>query len=215
MRLIIMGPPGAGKGSQAGVLKKEIGIPHISTGDIFRQNVENRTELGVKAKEYMDSGKLVPDDLTASIVRNRLREDDCMQGFILDGYPRTISQAQTLEEILKQMDIKIDKVINLEVDDQTIIKRMTGRRICTKCSAIYNLYNIPPKKEGKCDLCDADLMQRKDDNVETVKQRLAIYHEQTEPLLDFYNKKGILVTIKGKERIEDTNKDVLQAINKC
>lgn len=212
MRLIIMGPPGAGKGSQAAILKEKFDIPHISTGDIFRRNVENGTELGKKAKEYMDSGQLVPDELTADIVRDRLQQEDCKKGFLLDGYPRTLPQAEMLEKILNEMDIKIDKVISLNVSDETIMKRMTGRRICPDCDAIYNIFNLPPKEEGKCDVCNAELMQRVDDKAETVKERLDVYHKQTEPLLGFYKNKGILVEVEGKDKLEDTTKEVLDAL---
>lgn len=213
MRLIIMGPPGAGKGSHATVFKRKFGIPHISTGDIFRHNVENGTDLGKKVKQYLESGQLVPDELTADIVKNRLKEEDCKNGFILDGYPRTVPQAEMLEKITQDMNIKIDKVINLVVSDEKIMKRMTGRRICPNCDAIYNIYNLPPKQEGKCDVCNTELIQRPDDNPKVVKDRLDVYYNQTEPLLDFYRKKGILVVVEGKDKIEDTTKDIIAAIN--
>lgn len=212
MRLIIFGAPGAGKGSQAPMLTQKFGIPHISTGDIFRYNIKNGTELGLRVKEYLDKGELVPDELTVGIVKDRLGMDDCANGFLLDGYPRNIPQAEALEEFLAEKGSAVDKVINLEVDEEIIIKRLSGRRVCLACGAIYNVFNSAPSEEGKCDKCGAAVIQRDDDKEETVRERLRIFHEQTEPLIDFYRRKGVLVTVRGGTTVEETSGEILKAL---
>jgi len=212
MRLILLGAPGAGKGTQAVILAEEFKVPHISTGDIFRNNIKNGTELGKKAKEYMDKGLLVPDEITIEIVKDRLKQDDCKDGFILDGFPRTIPQAEYLDKVLNELNAPLDKVLNISVSDEIIVDRMSGRRTCTSCGASYHVINNPPKKEGVCDNCGADIIQRADDKEETVKQRLKTYHEQTEPLIDYYKKQGKLVTVNGENKIDDTKKEVLKVL---
>ncbi|MDQ2087602.1 adenylate kinase [Herbivorax sp. ANBcel31] len=212
MRLIILGAPGAGKGTQAVNLSKKYNVPHISTGDIFRSNIKNGTELGKKAKEYIDKGLLVPDDVTIGIVEDRLTQSDCKDGFILDGFPRTIEQAEKLDAILEGMKVKLDKVLNIHVPDSQIVKRMSGRRVCPKCGISYHTKYKPTTTEGVCDSCKSDVIQREDDKEETVKQRLETYHKQTEPLIEYYTKKGSLVTVTGQEKIEDTTNEVIKAL---
>jgi len=212
MNIILLGPPGAGKGTQAAhitVLKK---IPHISTGDIFRKNLKDGTELGKKAKEYMDKGLLVPDAIVVELVEDRLTWDDTNNGFMLDGFPRTIAQAQALEESLKKLNKSIDAVINIEVDFSVITQRITARRICKKCGATYNTEFNPPKSEGICDLCGGELYQRDDDKEETVTKRLTEYSEKTQPLIEFYEKKGVLINICGQQDIEQVKKDIEKAL---
>jgi len=212
MRLVLLGAPGAGKGTQAVILSEKYNIPHISTGDIFRSNIKNNTELGKKAKEYIDKGLLVPDELTIDIVKDRINKPDCSDGFILDGFPRTIFQAQELDKILEGMGIELDCVLNIDVSDEKNIKRLSGRRVC-QCGKTYHILNNPPKKEGICDSCNGELFQREDDREETVIQRLETYHKQTEPLIEYYEKSGKLVTVEGRESIDDTTKEVLDALN--
>lgn len=212
MRLVLLGAPGAGKGTQAVILSEKYNIPHISTGDIFRSNIKNNTELGKKAKEYIDKGLLVPDELTIDIVKDRINKPDCSDGFILDGFPRTIFQAQELDKFLEGMGIELDCVLNIDVSDEKIIKRLSGRRVC-QCGKTYHILNNPPKKEGICDSCNGELFQREDDREETVIQRLETYHKQTEPLIEYYEKSGKLVTVEGRESIDDTTKEVLDALN--
>lgn len=212
MRLIILGAPGAGKGTQAEYLSNRFGIPHISTGDILRENVKNQTELGKKAKEYMDKGLLVPDEIVIEIVKDRLMQDDCKNGFLLDGFPRTVVQAEALEKVLAELGQKIDKVLNIEVPDEKILERMSGRRICKNCGASFHVIYRPPKEEGRCDVCGGELYQREDDKEETVKRRLEVYHAQTQPLIEYYKNKGLLVTAVGQEEIADTTKEVLKAL---
>ncbi|MBE8540306.1 adenylate kinase [Geoglobus acetivorans] len=203
MNLILLGPPGAGKGTQAKRIVEKYGIPQISTGDMLRDAVAKGTELGKKAKEYMDKGELVPDEVVIGIVKERLMQPDCENGFILDGFPRTINQAEALDDILDEMNRKIDAVINIAVPDEEILKRIVYRRICKECGAVYNLIYSPPKVDGKCDKCGGDLYQRDDDKEETVKERLRVYREQTAPLIDYYSRKGSLQNVDGTKNIEE------------
>ena len=207
MRLIILGAPGSGKGSQCKWITRDYNVPHISTGDILRKNIADGTELGIEAKSYMDKGALVPDELVVNILKARISESDCKEkGFLLDGFPRTIAQAKVLDEFLNSEGVSIDKVINLEVPDEEIMSRAINRRTCEnpECKEIYNLRDNPPKVDGICDKCGSKLFQRKDDNEETVKNRLEVYHAQTEPLIEYYSQKGLVATIIGQEKIEDT-----------
>ncbi len=207
MNLIFLGPPGVGKGTIAKEVVKEEGIPQISTGDLLRAAVKEDSELGKKAKEFMDSGKLVPDKLVINLLKERIKADDCKNGFILDGFPRTIPQAEALEG-----EVQIDKVLNFKAKDDTVIGRISGRRTCKKCNAIYHIKNIPPKVEGICDKCGGELYQRGDDKEETVKKRLETYKQQTEPLIDFYKAKEILTDIEAEQAIPDIVKDTMAAI---
>ena len=208
MNLILLGAPGAGKGTQAELLVKKLSIPAISTGNMLREAIANGTDLGRKAKEYMDEGNLVPDDLILGIVAERVSRPDCARGFILDGVPRTLAQAEALEA----RGVKIDHVISIEVDDSEIERRMTGRRVCAKCGASYHITANPPKVEGVCDACGGQLTIRKDDAPETVRKRLQVYHSTTEVLKDFYGKLGRLCEVNGSQSIEDANRDILKAI---
>lgn len=212
MRLILLGPPGAGKGTQASAIVKEFNIPHISTGDIFRENIKNRTELGNKAKEYMDKGLLVPDEIVISIVEDRLKEDDCKEGFLLDGFPRTLNQGEALDKVLSNMDLKLDKVINLNVDNEILIERAIGRRICKDCGAVFHVKFTPPKEEGVCDLCGGDLYQRDDDTVETISKRIEVYYKQTEPLIDYYSEKGLILDVDGSKDKGLLFKEIVDAL---
>ncbi len=208
MKLILLGAPGAGKGTQAEKICDKLSIPTISTGNIIRESIKNGTEMGLKAKECVDRGELVSDSVVIGIIKERLVKDDCANGFILDGFPRTIPQAEALDE----MGIEIDKVLSIEVPDEAIVKRMSGRRVCLKCGATYHLEYKKSKVEGVCDFCSDALVQRKDDAPETVLERLKIYHEQTEPLKDYYAKSGKLVTVEGQELVSDTTKLVFEAL---
>lgn len=210
MKIIMLGAPGAGKGTQAKMIADRYGIPHVSTGDIFRANIKNGTKLGMEAKQYMDKGLLVPDELTVKILLDRVAEDDCRNGYVLDGFPRTIPQAEVLDEALAGLGEKIDYAIDVEVPDENIVKRMGGRRACLSCGATYHIEHVPPKKEGVCDVCGQELVLRDDDKPETVRNRLKVYHEQTQPLIEFYQAKGVLKSVDGTMDM----KDVFAAIEK-
>lgn len=197
MRLIMLGAPGAGKGTQAGRLAAAFNIPHISTGDIFRANIKGGTELGKKAKSYMDAGKLVPDELVCDLVSDRIAQEDCRDGFILDGFPRTIPQAEALDKAMEAMGIALTAAVNVDVPDDNIVRRMGGRRACLKCGATYHVDYLKPQVEGICDKCGSELVLRDDDKPETVLTRLGVYHEQTQPLIDYYEKAGLLKTVDG------------------
>ena len=197
MKMVMLGAPGAGKGTQAKMIAEKYMIPHISTGDIFRANIKNGTELGKQAKEYMDKGQLVPDELTVKILLDRVAQEDCKNGYVLDGFPRTIPQAEVLDKALTELGDHIDYAIDVNVPDENIIKRMSGRRACLTCGATYHIEHVPPKKEGICDACGNELVLRDDDKPETVKNRLDVYHKQTQPLIDYYTEKNILKTVDG------------------
>jgi adenylate kinase len=203
MKIIMLGAPGAGKGTQAKMIAEKYSIPHVSTGDIFRANIKEQTELGMEAKKYMDQGLLVPDELTVKILLDRVAKDDCKNGYVLDGFPRTIPQAEVLDKAVSELNETIDFAINVDVKDENIIRRMSGRRACLKCGATYHIEHIPPKKEGICDKCGSELVLRDDDKPETVEKRLKVYHEQTQPLIDYYNKKGILREVDGSQDMKD------------
>ncbi len=203
MKIIMLGAPGAGKGTQAKMIADRYGVPHVSTGDIFRANIKDGTELGKEVKRYMDQGLLVPDELTVKILMDRVGREDCRNGYVLDGFPRTIPQAEVLDKALAEMGDAIDYAINVDVPDETIIGRMTGRRACVSCGATFHIVHIPPKQEGICDACGKELKLRDDDKLETVKKRLSVYHEQTQPLIEFYTEKGILKTIDGTAEMQD------------
>ncbi len=202
MKIIMLGAPGAGKGTQAKKIAEKYQIPHISTGDIFRANIKNGTELGKKAKTYMDQGLLVPDELVCDLVVDRVKQEDCKNGYILDGFPRTIPQAESLDEALGQMGESLDYAINVDVPDEHIVNRMSGRRACVGCGATYHMVYAPTKKEGVCDVCGAELILRDDDKPETVQKRLSVYHEQTQPLIDYYKGKGILKDVDGTKDMD-------------
>lgn len=203
MKIIMLGAPGAGKGTQAKMIAEKYSIPHISTGDIFRANIKNGTELGKEAKKYMDQGLLVPDELTVKILLDRVAQPDCADGYVLDGFPRTIPQAEVLDKALNELGDQIDYAINVEVPDENIIRRMGGRRACLNCGATYHIEHIPPKAEGICDTCGKELVLRDDDKPETVKNRLEVYHNQTQPLIEFYNAKGVLKNVDGTVDMKD------------
>ena len=208
MKLILLGAPGAGKGTQAAVISERLNIPQISTGNIIRAALKSGTEMGLKAKSFIDAGKLVPDEVVIGIIKDRLAEDDCKAGFILDGFPRTIPQAEALDE----MGISIDKVIDIEVSDEIIINRLSGRRVCEKCGRPYHTESLKPKVEGICDDCTGALIQRKDDHPDTVKARLDIYHTETEPLKDYYEKQGKLYVVEGQNSVEETTALTMKAL---
>ena len=209
MKIIMLGAPGAGKGTQAKQIAAKYSIPHISTGDIFRANIKNGTELGKKAKEYMDQGLLVPDELTCDLVMDRIQEDDAANGFVLDGFPRTIPQAEALDAALKKIGQSMDFAIDVDVPDENIINRMSGRRACLNCGATYHIVSIPPKQEGICDACGSKLVLRDDDKPETVKKRLDVYHDQTQPLIDYYTKQNILKSVDGTQPMEKVFNDIV------
>ncbi len=208
MNIILLGAPGAGKGTQAAVICEHLSIPTISTGNIIREALKNGTEMGLKAKSYMDSGKLVPDEVVIGIIEERLQNDDCKNGFILDGFPRTIPQAEALDK----MGIVIDKAISIEVADEVIASRLSGRRVCEKCGRPYHIVDLKPRVEGVCDDCAGTLVQRKDDHIDTIKARLEIYHNETEPLKDYYQAQGKLYIVEGQDKVEDTTALTLKAL---
>ena len=210
MKLILLGAPGAGKGTQAEILRKELNVPTISTGNILRAAIKNGTPTGLKAKSYMDAGKLVPDDVIIGIITERLTEEDCKNGYILDGVPRTIAQAEAMEKA----GVAIDAAVSLEVSDETIMKRMDGRRVCEACGASYHVVNAPSKKEGVCDVCGGKLVQRADDAPETVQKRLEVYHTETEPLKDFYAQRGLLKPVEDQPTIAATTQAILRALGR-
>ncbi len=212
MNLILLGPPGAGKGTQAVKIVEKYKVPHISTGDIFRANIKNGTELGKKAKEYMDKGELVPDDLVCEIATSRLLEDDCKDGFLLDGFPRTVYQAEKLDEFLAKHGKKVDKVLDIAVGKEELMTRLTGRRVCKACGATYHVTNIPPKKEGICDKCGGELMQRADDTEETVANRIEVYNSQTMPLVEYYEKAGNIAHIDGAIGLENVFNHIVSVL---
>ena len=209
MRIIMLGAPGAGKGTQAKKIAEKYNVPHISTGDIFRANIKNGTELGVKAKSYMDQGLLVPDELVVDLVADRIQQDDAKAGYVLDGFPRTIPQAESLDAALAKMGQKIDYAIDVEVPDENIINRMSGRRACVKCGATYHLQYAKPKAEGVCDVCGEQLILRDDDKPETVQKRLGVYHQQTQPLIDYYKNQNALKEVDGTKDMEDVFADIV------
>ena len=208
MKLILLGAPGAGKGTQADIIKQKLGIPTISTGNILRAAVKNGTPTGLKAKSFMDAGKLVPDEVIIGVINERLQESDCANGYILDGVPRTIAQAEALE----QAGIRFDAVVALEVPDQRIVDRMGGRRVCERCGASFHIVHVPPKTEGVCDACGGALVQRKDDSPETVLDRLAVYHKETEPLKGFYEARGVLKTVDDLPTVEETTQAIMKVL---
>ncbi len=212
MRVVLLGAPGAGKGTQAKAISERLAIPHISTGDIFRANIKGNTPLGVKAKSYIDKGALVPDELTVEIVKDRLQNPDCSKGFILDGFPRTIPQAEYLDRVLDEMNIELDATLLIDVKDEEIIERMSGRRVCTNCGASYHIIYKPVKVEGKCDVCGSPVVQRADDAAETVLSRLETYHKQTQPLISYYEKAGKLRVAKGADEVEETTAIVMKTL---
>lgn len=214
LKIIMLGAPGAGKGTQAKKIAAKYSIPHISTGDIFRANIKNNTELGQKAKTYMDKGELVPDELVVDLIMDRFKEPDCANGYVLDGFPRTIPQAEALDKALNAQNESVDYAINVEVPDENIINRMSGRRACVGCGATYHIQFNPTKVEGVCDVCGEKLILRDDDKPETVKNRLSVYHEQTQPLIDYYAKKSILAEVDGTNDMEDVFNAIVEILGK-
>ncbi|MCM1044113.1 MAG: adenylate kinase [Candidatus Gastranaerophilales bacterium] len=213
MKIIMLGAPGAGKGTQAKMIAEKYGIPHVSTGDIFRANIKNGTELGMEAKKYMDQGLLVPDELTVKILLDRVAQADCEKGYVLDGFPRTIPQAEVLDKALAELGDAIDYAVDVDVPDENIVKRMSGRRACLSCGATYHIEHIPPKEEGICDKCGQSLVLRDDDKAETVLNRLKVYHDQTQPLIDFYTDKGVLKTVDGTMGMEDVFAAIVEILS--
>ncbi len=214
MNLILLGAPGAGKGTQAKMISEKYGIPQISTGDMLRDAVAKGTELGRKAKEYMDRGELVPDEVVIGIVKERLQQPDCRKGFILDGFPRTIAQAEALDKMLGDLGMKIDAVINVAVPEEEVVKRIVNRRTCRKCGAVYHLIYNPPKEDNKCDKCGGELYQRDDDREETVRERYRVYRENTEPLIDYYRRKGVLFDVDGTKDIKGVFQEIDEILKK-
>ena len=214
MKIIMLGAPGAGKGTQAKMIADKYHVPHISTGDIFRANIKNGTELGMEAKKYMDQGLLVPDELTVKILLDRVGKEDCIEGYVLDGFPRTIPQAKVLDEALAELGESIDYAIDVDVPDENIVQRMSGRRACLSCGATYHLEHVPPQKEGVCDKCGNELVLRDDDKADTVLNRLKVYHDQTQPLIQFYETKGVLEPVDGTQAMEDVFQSIIAILEK-
>lgn len=212
MKIIMLGAPGAGKGTQAKRIADKWQIPHVSTGDIFRANIKNGTELGMEAKKYMDKGALVPDELTVKILLDRVAQEDCKNGYVLDGFPRTIPQAEVLDKALTELGDSIDYAINVDVPDENIVNRMSGRRACVACGATYHVVYAPTKTEGICDRCGKELILREDDKPETVQKRLSVYHEQTQPLIEYYGAKGILRSVDGTKDMEEVFRDIVKIL---
>lgn len=212
MKIVLLGPPGAGKGTQAKSISNRYSIPHISTGDIFRKNISENTPLGIEAKSYMDNGQLVPDEVTINMVKDRLQQDDCKNGYLLDGFPRTVHQAEALDNFLTEREESIDTALLIEVPKEFIIERMTGRRVCPSCGASYHIKFNPPTNDGKCDLCGSDVIQRKDDTEETVKERLDVYENQTQPLIDFYKNKKQLSVVDGTQAINEVFESICKIL---
>lgn len=213
MRIVLVGPPGAGKGTQAAFLAKNLLIPHISTGDLFRANISKQTDLGKLAKSYMDAGNLVPDEVTIAMAKDRMEQSDAVNGFLLDGFPRNVSQAEALDEMLKAESMKLDAVLDLEVPEDEVVKRIAGRRICRNDSAhVFHVTYQPPKAAGVCDVCGGELYQRDDDSEETVRKRLEVYHTQTEPIIDYYKAQGLVVTISALGKVEDVTGKAMAAL---
>lgn len=213
MRLVLLGPPGAGKGTQAMNLVDQYDLVHVSTGDLFRANIKNETELGKQVQSYLSSGKLVPDELTIALVWDRLDQDDTQKGFLLDGFPRTIAQAEALDQGLEERGMKIDAAVCIDVPSPVLVERLAGRRICPECGASYHIKDNPPKKEGICDRCGAALEQRKDDTEETVKDRIDVYHKNTEPLIDFYQKQGKLMKVNGNQGVDQVSQEIYRSLD--
>ncbi len=214
MNLILLGAPGAGKGTQAKMIAEKYGLAHIATGDILREAVAKGTKLGMKAKEYMDRGELVPDEIVIGIVRERFKEPDCQKGFILDGFPRTLPQAEALDKMLEELGMKVDAVINIAVPEEEVVRRIAYRRTCRKCGAVYHLIYAPPKEDNRCDKCGGELYQREDDKEETVRERYRVYRERTEPLIEYYRKKGLLYEVDGTKSIEEVFKQIEEILEK-
>jgi adenylate kinase len=212
LRLILLGPPGAGKGTQAARICQKYSIPHISTGDIFRWHIKEGTEFGKKAQEYMNRGELVPDDLVLEIAEARLIEEDCKTGFLLDGFPRTVHQAEQLDKFLNEKNLKVDRVLNIEVDKEVLMTRLIGRRVCRNCGATYHVINMPPEKEGVCDVCGGELYQRSDDTAVTVENRIEVYNAQTMPLVEYYEKLGNIAHIEGSTGLEDVFNGIVSVL---
>lgn len=212
MKIVLLGPPGAGKGTQAKSISNRYSIPHISTGDIFRKNISENTPLGIEAKSYMDNGQLVPDEVTINMVKGRLQQDDCKNGYLLDGFPRTVHQAEALDNFLTEREESIDTALLIEVPKEFILERMTGRRVCPSCGASYHIKFNPPANDGKCDLCGSDVIQRKDDTEETVKERLDVYENQTQPLIDFYKNKKQLSVVDGTQAINEVFESICKIL---
>lgn len=212
MKIVLLGPPGAGKGTQAKSISNKYSIPHISTGDIFRKNISENTPLGIEAKSYMDNGQLVPDEVTINMVKDRLQQDDCSTGYLLDGFPRTVVQADALNSFLIERGEQLDTALLIKVPNEFILDRMTGRRVCPSCGASYHVKFNPPSSEGKCDLCGSEVIQRKDDTVETVKERLDVYEKETQPLIDFYGEKQLLSAVDGTKAINEVFRGICEIL---